>query len=285
VPGTDATRLLMTINVRPEQLIELAEMPIAIVETAITSAKARDGIRDLAGWVVSALRAHRDHGWKIAPPSPRPDPPEALRLAFARYAAEQEAERHAGLPNDRPWFAPLAPIALDAPGALLRLWNEVQAAIKSQTSRAEFDAWIRRAQLHSVEHGVATIQAPNALIKQAIEDRYLGALRELLAMYAGQALDLRVILNPSAPVQTSTAQDEPAGCTSPAESFDSSQPPTRDSQPPSWIAAERWVVLPAMLRAALLGSTIVDREIQAASPYLSRLLQTRYAREVAELIA
>jgi hypothetical protein len=40
-----------------------------------------------------------------------------------------------------------------------------------------------------------------------------------------------------------------------------------------------------MLRAALLGSTIVDREIQAASPYLSRLLQTRYAREVAELIA
>jgi hypothetical protein len=278
IPDTEATRLLQTINVRSEQQIELAELPKATIEAAIADGSARDGIRDLAGWVVSLLRAHRDYGWKIAPPAPRPDSPEALAAAFARYAADQEAARHADLPADEPWLPPPAPAPLNVPGALIRLWNNVQATLKAQISRAEFDAWIRRLSLLSVERGVATIMAPNALAKAAIDDCYLGMLRDLLSMFAGEPLEVRVILNPSAPAEAggAPASNAPA----PAES----DKPNIDGCP-TWIAAERWVTLPAMLRAALAGSELVDGAVQCRSPHLSRVLQTRFAREVDELIS
>src|SRR5437868_1682101 len=102
VPDTETARLLKTINVLPEQLIELAELPIAVVEAAIADGKARDGIRDLAGWVVKLLRTSRDYGWKIHPPQPRADSPEALHAAFARYAAQQEMEQRAGCDGEQP---------------------------------------------------------------------------------------------------------------------------------------------------------------------------------------
>ena len=49
IPATPTTQLLRTINVLPEQLIELAEMPVDIVQAAIEDGKARPGVRDLAG--------------------------------------------------------------------------------------------------------------------------------------------------------------------------------------------------------------------------------------------
>jgi hypothetical protein len=54
---------------------------------------------------------------------------------------------------------------------------------------------------------------------------------------------------------------------------------------PAWIAADRWARLPPLLRAALIGSTLVDGCVHIASPYLDRMLRTSYAREVAELVA
>jgi hypothetical protein len=43
---------LRTIEVRPTQQIELAGLPSMIVETAIDDGRARQGIRDLVGWVI-----------------------------------------------------------------------------------------------------------------------------------------------------------------------------------------------------------------------------------------
>jgi len=278
IPETPATQLLGTINVLPEQLIELAEMPVDTVKVAIDDGKARSGVRDLAGWVVKLLRTHRDHGWKIPPPAPRPDSPEDLRAAFARYAADQEAARHADLPGDQLWFPPPAPAPLNVPGALIRLWNEVQSALKAQVSRAEFAAWIRRLSLLSVERGVATVMAPNALAKAAIEDRYLGMLRDLLSMFAGEPLEVRVILNPSAPVEKGRV---PAGNV--PEHAEPDIPNTDGC--PTWIAAERWATLPVMLRAALAGSELLGGEVRCRSPHLSQVLRVRFARKVDELIA
>jgi len=269
--------LLQTINVRPEQQIELAELPTATIEAAIADGRARDGIRDLAGWVVSLLRAHRDYGWNITPPAPRPDSPEDLRTVFACYAADQEAARRVDLPSDQPWFPPPAPAPLNVPGALIRLWNEVQAALKTQVSRAEFDAWIRRAVLHAVERGVATIMAPNALTKAAIEDRYLGMLCDLLSVFAGEPLEVRVILNPSALPEGGEAPAANAPAQAESDMLNTEGCPT-------WIAVERWATLPAMLRAALAGSDLIDGAVRGRSPYLSWLLGTRYAREVSELL-
>jgi hypothetical protein len=70
IPETDATRLLRTIFVRPAQQIELAGMPPAAIESAIADGRARQGVRDLAGWVVYMLRQRRDQGWVPSPPAP-----------------------------------------------------------------------------------------------------------------------------------------------------------------------------------------------------------------------
>jgi hypothetical protein len=115
-------------------------------------------------------------------------------------------------------------------------------------------------------------------------------------MYTGEPLELRVILNPSAPAQL--VADPPAGAAlnSQHPMPTTSSPITRNSelrtqnselipQPPAWITAERWAALPIMLRAALAGSTLVDDAVQARTPFLSRQLKMRYAREVGELIA
>jgi hypothetical protein len=91
---------LRTIEVRPAQQIELAGMALTVVEAAIADGRARQGIRDLAGWVVYLLRQRRDHGWAPPPPAesrrmegPRPDAPEVLGAYFAQLATEQGAGR------------------------------------------------------------------------------------------------------------------------------------------------------------------------------------------------
>ena len=216
-------------------------------------------------------------------------------MAFARYVAEQESARRAGLPEDAPWFPPPAPALLDLPGALQRLWNEVQATLKAQATQREFDTWIRRAVLRDVAGGVATIVVPNAMVKDAIERRFLGQLRDLLTMHVGEPIEVGVILNSSAPAYSAVSPQPPASespssiAQHPELKTQNSELKTQNSElktePPSWIGAERWDSLPAMLRAALIGSTLASGEIQAVSPHLDRLLRTRYAREVDELKA
>jgi len=228
--------------------------------------------------VVKLLRSHRDYGWQIRPPASNSESPEALRAAFARYAAQQETERHADLPEDCPWFPPEAPAPLNVPGTLMRLWNDVQAALKTQLSRVEFNTWIRRASLLGIERNVATIMVPNAMVKEAIEARYLGALRDLLTLHIGDAVQVHIVLNPNMPEQASgtTVVAMPKSLPDAAPDMDAR---------PDWVAAERWVALPVMLRAALDGATLVEGEVVGRVPYLSRLLATRYVREVSELIS
>lgn len=206
-------------------------------------------------------------------------------MAFARYAAQQEAARREGMPDEQPHFPPPAPALLSVLGAPIRLWNDVQAALKYQISRTEFNTWIRRAALTSLDHGTATIMVPSALVKQVIEERYLSMLRDLLRMYVGEALELRVILNPSAPAEIPSAAPSQVANTDPLAEAANGSPaqPSTDTRP-AWIAAERWAALPVMLRAALAGSALIDGEVRGRVPYLTGLLSTRYAREVDALI-
>jgi hypothetical protein len=55
-------------------------------------------------------------------------------------------------------------------------------------------------------------------------------------------------------------------------------------QRPDWISAVQWATLPAMLRAALIGSTVVNGTVETVSPHLTRLIAMRYAGEIAALI-
>jgi hypothetical protein len=52
---------------------------------------------------------------------------------------------------------------------------------------------------------------------------------------------------------------------------------------PAWISADHWERLPRMLRAALIGSTLDKGVVRGKTDYLTQLLQTRYATDIAAL--
>jgi hypothetical protein len=292
LPDTEAAAALLAINVKPAQIVELAHMPLATIEAALADGRARPGVRNLAGWVVSLLRAHRDYGWKIMPPAPAPESPEALRAAFARYAAEQKAARsgetdHVELPCAAECTEERTSTGSASP-SLTQLWNDVQVDMRMRITRQEFMTWIRPAVLRSVEHGMATISAPSAHIKDGLE-QYTALLRELLSSLLDMPIQVRVTIHgevPSAQGQTTAAGVDATTmeAQAPAMAPKALASPAPDHRP-HWISAEQWSTLPAMLRAALIGSIVVDGTLQARSPHLARLIEMRYACQVATLIA
>jgi hypothetical protein len=69
LPQTESAQLLLSIQTFPRCVEELAGMPTALVRQAIAYAQAEPGIESVPGWVVAALRRHRDQSWPI--PTPR----------------------------------------------------------------------------------------------------------------------------------------------------------------------------------------------------------------------
>ncbi|MFO7166749.1 MAG: chromosomal replication initiator protein DnaA [Chloroflexota bacterium] len=82
---------------------------------------------------------------------------------------------------------------------LTKIWNATLGTLQVQTSRQEFNTWLRRASLISVENGVATIGTPSAFYKEGLESRYSGALRELLSSLVGFPVTIRVVIAGSQP--------------------------------------------------------------------------------------
>ncbi len=68
-PETESARLLRAIHAFPKSIEELADLPAELVGGAIAYAESEPGIESIPGWVVEALRRHRDEGWPI--PAPR----------------------------------------------------------------------------------------------------------------------------------------------------------------------------------------------------------------------
>lgn len=290
LPETEAASALQAINVKPAQIAELAHMPLTTIALAIADGRARPGIRDLAGWVVSLLRTHRDYGWTITPPAPASESPEALSVAFARYAAEQEADLCPAMvltemsdslvcAEDDHW----RPAALAPTQPLVQLWNDVQAAMQTRMTRQEFNTWIQPAVLQSVVDRKATISVPSARIKHGLEQRYTAALRELLTALLSAPTQISVVVHD----EYAVVQEYPDTVGMRIPSTDTLAPtlvPEADHRP-AWISADHWSRLPSLLRAALIGSTVRDGAIQAISPHLTSLIAARYPCEAVALIA
>src|SRR5689334_24285819 len=68
---------------------------------------------------------------------------------------------------------------------LTKIWNSTLGTMQVQTSRHEFNTWLRRATLLGIENGTATIGTPSAFFKEGLENRYIGPLRELISNLAG----------------------------------------------------------------------------------------------------
>ncbi len=77
---------------------------------------------------------------------------------------------------------------------LVKIWNSTLGTMQVQTSRHEFNTWLRRAGLLSIENGVATIGVPSAFFKEGLENRYIGPLRELIGNLVGFPIQVRVVI-------------------------------------------------------------------------------------------
>jgi hypothetical protein len=196
VPETDATRLLRTIDVRPAQQIELAGMALTVVEAAIADGRARQGIRDLAGWVVYLLRQRRDHGWAPAPPAPPPDAPEALGAYFAQLATGQGAGRgteqaeESLVAEDRP-SAP----AVEQPLSLAEVWQDTLATLRLRLPREVYGACVRQAALVDIAGDMVTIGVADARLKEVLNHQYVDALRLALSDALGHDVTVRVVMH------------------------------------------------------------------------------------------
>lgn len=66
---TESARLLRSIHAFPSSIEAFADMSAELVGRAIAYAESEPGIESVPGWVVEALRRHRDEAWSI--PTPR----------------------------------------------------------------------------------------------------------------------------------------------------------------------------------------------------------------------
>jgi hypothetical protein len=206
VPETDATRLLRAIDVRPAQQIELAGLPGTIVEYAIADGRTRQGIRDLASWVVYLLRQRRDHGWMPPPPMPRADAPETLGAYFAQLAAEHAAGRESEQAHEHPHVErspkvvstparPAPPVEAVQPPSLAELWQTTLAGLRLRLPREVYQACVRQASLIGYADGVATIGVSDGRTKDTLVSGYSGALRLALSDALGHDVAVRVVMH------------------------------------------------------------------------------------------
>jgi hypothetical protein len=195
-------------------------------------------IESVPGWVVEALRRHRDEGWPIPEPRKRANP--ATPIDVERYiggeygdlfmrgsdlsdlddtdielvqtggqSSAQGTEPNlvqmgAGVATQgdhqaddlAPADGQLEELAVGDAGhmTLVRLWNHVLNTMQLQTSRNEFNTWVRRTSLLSIANGVATVGAPSAFFKEGFENRYLGAVRDLISDLYVPVNQVRVVI-------------------------------------------------------------------------------------------
>src|SRR5207249_3433811 len=118
---------------------------------------------------------------------------------------------------------------------LVQLWNDVQAAMRTQITRQEFNTWIRPTVLRSVERGIATISVPSIPVKDGLEQRYTAPLRELLRSCLGEPMQVRITIHDHGSV--AQAQSDAARATPPVDALAPMAPGHR----PDWISADDWI--------------------------------------------
>lgn len=106
LPVPESRSLLLSIGVRRSVVQELAAQPVDRIKKIIAEARAREDVRNLAAWVVSALRELPEEPAE-APPPPRVSDKEILlhpelrprerQIWLQRFRAADPADRHAVL--------------------------------------------------------------------------------------------------------------------------------------------------------------------------------------------
>ncbi len=80
---------------------------------------------------------------------------------------------------------------------LNQIWQTALGTIQMQTSRQDFDAWLRGAMLLSLDSGMATIGTTTASHKEELENRYMAPLRRALGDVVGIPIQVRFVVAPN----------------------------------------------------------------------------------------
>jgi chromosomal replication initiator protein len=82
---------------------------------------------------------------------------------------------------------------------LNQIWQAALGTIQLQTSRQEFDTWLRGTSLVALDGGMATVGTSSPFHKEGLENRYLAPVRRSLGDIVGYPVQVRVVIT-SGPV-------------------------------------------------------------------------------------
>lgn len=77
---------------------------------------------------------------------------------------------------------------------LAKTWSTALGTLQMQMSRSEYNTWLQRTTLMSLENGIATIGTPSTFYKEGLENRYTGTVRETLSDIVGTPVQVRVVI-------------------------------------------------------------------------------------------
>ncbi len=77
---------------------------------------------------------------------------------------------------------------------LNQIWQTALGTIQLQTSRQEFDTWLRGTTLVALDGGMATVGTSSPFHKEGLENRYLAPVRRSLGDIVGYPVQVRVVI-------------------------------------------------------------------------------------------
>ncbi len=90
---------------------------------------------------------------------------------------------------------------------LTQIWQAALGTMQMQTSRQEFDTWLRGTTLLALESGIATIGTVSSFHKEGLENRYMAPVRRSLGDVVGFPVQVRIVI---APQHTAHLEVQPA---------------------------------------------------------------------------
>jgi chromosomal replication initiator protein len=96
---------------------------------------------------------------------------------------------------------------------LTQIWQATLGTIQMQTSRQEFETWLRGTTLLALEGGTATVGTSSPFHKEGLENRFMAPVRRSLGDIVGFPVQVRVVIAkpgqalPNAPVSRADQED------------------------------------------------------------------------------
>ncbi len=77
------------------------------------------------------------------------------------------------------------------------VWNETLNQLSTQLSYQEYNTWINRLNLKGIKNGSIILSVPSKLVKDIIEERYLGRILDILNNLSDKKLKVKIIVDRS----------------------------------------------------------------------------------------